>query len=81
MGAFVSGLSIAACEVAQGIADHLKPLREFFLILFFWVFVCVLILLFVLRLLGLVLRFLSNIGIFFLFIALFFAFDFVVLLS
>jgi len=35
IGAFVSGLSIASCNVAVVIAEHLKPLREFFLILFF----------------------------------------------
>ena len=36
MGAFVAGLSIASCQVAVIIAEHLKPLREFFLILFFF---------------------------------------------
>jgi Kef-type K+ transport system membrane component KefB len=36
MGAFVAGLSIASCKVAVVIAEHLKPLREFFLILFFF---------------------------------------------
>ncbi len=36
LGAFVAGLSIASCEVASDIAEHLKPLREFFLILFFF---------------------------------------------
>jgi Kef-type K+ transport system membrane component KefB len=36
LGAFVAGLSIASCIVAQVIAEHLKPLREFFLILFFF---------------------------------------------
>jgi Kef-type K+ transport system membrane component KefB len=36
MGAFVAGLSIASCVVATAIAEHLKPLREFFLILFFF---------------------------------------------
>lgn len=36
MGAFVAGLSIASCKVALAIAEHLKPLREFFLILFFF---------------------------------------------
>lgn len=35
-GAFVAGLSIASCPVAIVIAEHLKPLREFFLILFFF---------------------------------------------
>jgi Kef-type K+ transport system membrane component KefB len=36
MGAFIAGLSIASCHVALVIAEHLKPLREFFLILFFF---------------------------------------------
>ncbi|MCK5804267.1 MAG: cation:proton antiporter [Lentisphaeria bacterium] len=36
MGAFVAGISIASCEVALLIAERLKPLREFFLILFFF---------------------------------------------
>jgi len=36
LGAFVAGLSIASCRVALVIAEHLKPLREFFLILFFF---------------------------------------------
>ena len=36
LGAFVAGLSIASCIVALVIAEHLKPLREFFLILFFF---------------------------------------------
>jgi Kef-type K+ transport system membrane component KefB len=36
MGSFVAGLSIASCRVAIIIAEHLKPLREFFLILFFF---------------------------------------------
>lgn len=36
IGAFVAGLSIASCKVAIVIAEHLKPLREFFLILFFF---------------------------------------------
>ncbi len=36
MGAFVAGLSIASCKVALVIAERLKPLREFFLILFFF---------------------------------------------
>lgn len=35
-GAFVAGLSIASCKVAIVIAEYLKPLREFFLILFFF---------------------------------------------
>ena len=36
MGAFLAGLSIASCKVALAIAEHLKPLREFFLLLFFF---------------------------------------------
>jgi Kef-type K+ transport system membrane component KefB len=36
MGAFVAGLSIASCQIAIVISEHLKPLREFFLILFFF---------------------------------------------
>ncbi|MBN2103573.1 cation:proton antiporter [bacterium] len=36
IGAFVAGISIASCKAAVGIAEHLKPLREFFLILFFF---------------------------------------------
>jgi Kef-type K+ transport system membrane component KefB len=36
MGAFVAGLSIASCHAAVAIAERLKPLREFFLILFFF---------------------------------------------
>jgi Kef-type K+ transport system membrane component KefB len=36
IGAFVAGLSIASCRAALVIAEHLKPLREFFLILFFF---------------------------------------------
>lgn len=36
MGAFIAGISIASNNVALVIAEHLKPLREFFLILFFF---------------------------------------------
>jgi len=36
MGAFIAGLSIASCRIAVVIAEHLKPLREFFLVLFFF---------------------------------------------
>jgi len=36
LGAFVAGLSIASCMAALVIAEHLKPLREFFLIIFFF---------------------------------------------
>ncbi|MEJ2766326.1 cation:proton antiporter [Photobacterium sp. MCCC 1A19761] len=35
-GAFVAGVSIAVSRVSQVISIHLKPLREFFLILFFF---------------------------------------------
>ncbi|KLV05506.1 sodium:hydrogen antiporter [Photobacterium aquae] len=35
-GAFIAGISIAVSKVSQAIAVHLKPLREFFLILFFF---------------------------------------------
>jgi Kef-type K+ transport system membrane component KefB len=35
-GAFIAGLSIAVSRVSQAISIHLKPLREFFLILFFF---------------------------------------------
>lgn len=36
MGAFVAGLSLASSPIAWVIAEKLKPLREFFLILFFF---------------------------------------------
>jgi Kef-type K+ transport system membrane component KefB len=36
MGAFIGGISVASSQVALVIAEHLKPLREFFLILFFF---------------------------------------------
>ncbi|MGF1718166.1 cation:proton antiporter domain-containing protein [Photobacterium chitinilyticum] len=35
-GAFIAGISIAVSRVSQAISVHLKPLREFFLILFFF---------------------------------------------
>ncbi|TDR78692.1 transporter (CPA2 family) [Photobacterium lutimaris] len=35
-GAFIAGISIATSRVSQAISVHLKPLREFFLILFFF---------------------------------------------
>ncbi|OBU33563.1 cation:proton antiporter [Photobacterium phosphoreum] len=35
-GAFIAGISLAVSPVSQAIAVHLKPLREFFLILFFF---------------------------------------------
>ncbi|HEY5652851.1 MAG TPA: cation:proton antiporter [Pontiella sp.] len=36
IGAFLAGISIASCPISLIIAEHLKPLREFFLILFFF---------------------------------------------
>jgi Kef-type K+ transport system membrane component KefB len=36
IGAFVAGISIASCKNAIAIAERLKPLREFFLVLFFF---------------------------------------------
>jgi Kef-type K+ transport system membrane component KefB len=36
MGAFIAGISIATGPIAHVIADHLKPLRDFFLVLFFF---------------------------------------------
>jgi Kef-type K+ transport system membrane component KefB len=36
MGAFIAGIAVASSRVALVIAEHLKPLREFFLILFFF---------------------------------------------
>ncbi len=36
MGAFVAGVSIATLPIARVIAEELKPLRDFFLILFFF---------------------------------------------
>jgi Kef-type K+ transport system membrane component KefB len=36
IGAFIAGLSVATSPIAQYIAIHLKPLRDFFLILFFF---------------------------------------------
>ena len=36
MGAFVAGVAFASSPVALAIAEHLKPLRDFFLILFFF---------------------------------------------
>ncbi len=36
IGAFLAGTSIASFPIALGIAEKLKPLREFFLILFFF---------------------------------------------
>lgn len=36
MGAFIAGISLATSPIAQYIATNLKPLRDFFLILFFF---------------------------------------------
>ena len=36
IGAFLAGISIATNPIAQYIAEHLKPLRDFFLVLFFF---------------------------------------------
>ncbi|MGB1238018.1 MAG: cation:proton antiporter [Pseudomonadales bacterium] len=36
MGAFVAGVSLATSPISQYIATHLKPLRDFFLVLFFF---------------------------------------------
>lgn len=36
MGAFIAGVSFASSPVAQIVAENLKPLRDFFLILFFF---------------------------------------------
>ncbi|MFT4800011.1 MAG: Kef-type K+ transport system membrane component KefB, partial [Candidatus Azotimanducaceae bacterium] len=36
IGAFIAGVSVATSPIALYIANHLKPLRDFFLILFFF---------------------------------------------
>jgi Kef-type K+ transport system membrane component KefB len=36
IGAFIAGVTIATSPIAIYIADHLKPLRDFFLVLFFF---------------------------------------------
>ena len=36
IGAFVAGVALASCPVSMFIADSLRPLRDFFLILFFF---------------------------------------------
>jgi Kef-type K+ transport system membrane component KefB len=36
IGAFVAGVALANCPASQFIADSLRPLRDFFLILFFF---------------------------------------------
>ncbi len=36
IGAFIAGVALASCPVAMFIADSLRPLRDFFLVLFFF---------------------------------------------
>jgi Kef-type K+ transport system membrane component KefB len=36
IGGFIAGVSLATSPIAQYIANHLKPLRDFFLVLFFF---------------------------------------------
>ncbi len=36
MGAFIAGVSLASSPISTFIAEHLKPLRDFFLVLFFF---------------------------------------------
>ena len=36
IGAFIAGIAIATCPIALFIAEHLKPLRDFFLVMFFF---------------------------------------------
>ena len=36
IGAFIAGVSLASSSIAQYITEHLKPLRDFFLVLFFF---------------------------------------------
>jgi len=36
IGAFIAGVSVATSPIALYIANHLKPLRDFFLVLFFF---------------------------------------------
>lgn len=36
IGAFIAGIAFASSSISQYIANHLKPLRDFFLILFFF---------------------------------------------
>ena len=36
IGAFIAGISLAASPIAQYIADSLRPLRDFFLVVFFF---------------------------------------------
>ena len=36
IGAFIAGVTLASCPVSMYIADSLRPLRDFFLVLFFF---------------------------------------------
>lgn len=36
IGAFIAGVALAACPISQYIAENLKPLRDFFLVVFFF---------------------------------------------
>ena len=36
IGAFVAGVTLASCPIANFIADNLRPLRDFFLVIFFF---------------------------------------------
>jgi Kef-type K+ transport system membrane component KefB len=36
VGGFIAGVSLATSPIAQYIANHLKPLRDFFLVMFFF---------------------------------------------
>lgn len=38
IGAFIAGVTLASCPVSMFIADSLRPLRDFFLVLFFFSF-------------------------------------------
>ncbi len=38
IGAFIAGIALASCPVSAFIADSLRPLRDFFLVLFFFSF-------------------------------------------
>ena len=36
IGAFIAGVALASCPIANFIADNLRPLRDFFLVIFFF---------------------------------------------
>lgn len=40
IGAFIAGISLGNCPISMIISEHIKPLREFFLILFFFSIGC-----------------------------------------